>query len=273
MPSTTCMVDPLPEGVSRALVEQVELAGLRASQPPEELEIDGWLLRCLPGKAKRARCVNALRAGERSLDDKLAECARLFREAGLPLYMRITPFSAPTGLDEALAARGWARHDATRVLVHPRLEALAPMDPPAGLCAQATGADDYALAVGLLRGSSMAEIAAHAQRLRASSVPYRGCVWRQGAQSEVVACAQVARDGELAGLYDVCPAPAARGRGLATALCASVLREAHEAGARIGYLQVDADNAAALTVYRRLGFVDAYGYHYRLAPEVEASAH
>ena len=131
-----------------------------------------------------------------------------------------------------MAARGWARHDATRVLVHPRLEALAPMDPPAGLCAQATGADDYALAVGLLRGSSMAEIAAHAQRLRASSVPYRGCVWRQGAQSEVVACAQVARDGELAGLYDVCTAPAARGRGLATALCASVLREAHEAGAR-----------------------------------------
>jgi ribosomal protein S18 acetylase RimI-like enzyme len=147
------------------------------------------------------------------------------------------------------------------------------MDRPAGLCTQATGADDYALAVGLLRGSSMAEIAAHAQRLRASPVPYRGCVWRQGAQSEVVACAQVARDGELAGLYDVCTAPAARGRGLATALCASVLREAHEAGARIGYLQVDADNAAALTVYRRLGFVDAYGYHYRLAPEVEASAH
>ena len=90
MPSTTCLVDPLPEGVSRPLVEQVELAGLRASQPPEQAEIDGWLLRCLPGKAKRARCVNALQAGERSLDDKLAECARLFREAGLPLYMRIT---------------------------------------------------------------------------------------------------------------------------------------------------------------------------------------
>jgi ribosomal protein S18 acetylase RimI-like enzyme len=89
----------------------------------------------------------------------------------------------------------------------------------------------------------------------------------------VLACAQVAREGELAGLYDVYTAPDARGRGLATALCARVLRLAQAAGARTGYLQVDAGNAAALTVYRRLGFLDTYGYHYRLSPADEASAY
>lgn len=269
------VADPLPPGLDQALVAQVELAGLRASQPPEQLECDGWLLRRLPGKAKRARCVNALLAGERSLDEKLAECARLYQEAGLPLYIRVTPFSAPAGLDEVLAARGWRLHDATQVLVHPALADLPTFELPPGLDDEAASAEGYAAAVGALRGSSPGEIAAHARRLQASPVPYRGRLWRAaaGAPGAVLACAQVAQEGELAGLYDVCTAPAARGRGLATALCAHVLRQAHAAGARIGYLQVDAANAAALKVYRRLGFVAAYGYHYRLQPADEANAH
>jgi hypothetical protein len=38
----------------------VEDAGLNASAPPQQLWLDGWLVRLCPGKAKRARCVNAL---------------------------------------------------------------------------------------------------------------------------------------------------------------------------------------------------------------------
>ena len=34
-------------------------------------------------------------------------------------------------------------------------------------------------------------------------------------------------------------------------------------GAKTAYLQVDSENDAALSVYRRLGFADAYRYHYR----------
>lgn len=276
--SGACILDPLPPGVSLGLVEQVEVAGLRASQPPEQVDVDGWLLRCLPGKAKRARCVNALSAGKRSLDDKLAECAHRYREAGLPLFVRITPFSAPPGLDDVLAARGWRLHDATRVLVHPALAEVPAPDLPAGVRDEPADVQGYAAAVGALRGSTALEITSHALRLRASPVPYQGRIWREAtppgaAPGAVLACAQVARDGELAGLYDVYTAPAARGRGWATALCARVLRQAHAAGARMGYLQVDADNAPALKVYRRLGFVEAYRYHYRLSPEDEASAH
>ena len=247
---------------------RVEAAGLRASQSPEEFELDGWLVRRLPGKARRARCVNALAAGVRGLDDKLQACAALYREAGLPLVFRITPFSQPPGLDRHLAERGWVLDDETRVLVLPDLGNLTGEAPlPPGLQAHHPSPRAYAAVVGALRGSSPAAIDAHAARLEASPVPYRGLVW-QDAAGQPWACGQVAVDGELAGLYDVHTAVGRRGRGLATALCAGLLAQARASGARIGYLQVGADNHAARTVYARLGFGDAYGYHYRLPPAV-----
>jgi GNAT superfamily N-acetyltransferase len=100
-------------------------------------------------------------------------------------------------------------------------------------------------------------------------VPYTGLVWRDGAAA-VQACGQFARDADLVGLYDIFTAPAARGRGLARALCARLLQMARDEGARTAYLQVDAANAPARAVYTRLGFQDGYTYHYR---SPEAGAH
>ena len=39
-----------------------------------------------------------------------------------------------------------------------------------------------------------------------------------------------------------------------------------EKGAVASYLQVEADNHPARRIYQRLGFADAYAYHYRVAP-------
>lgn len=262
----------------RALLARVEDAGLNASAPTRQLWMDGWLVRLAAGKAKRARCINAVAAGARALPDKLAACQALYREAGLPVFVRVTPFTQPPTLDDELASRGWLRLDDSRVMVCPSLQPLAPPDVPAGVVEQEVDGATYAAVVGALRGSPEVDVRAHAQRLATSPVPYRGFVWRRGAAAaalpaaadEVLACAQFAREGDLAGLYDVHTAEPARGRGYAQGLCARLLGRAREEGAAVGYLQVDAANAPALAAYRRLGFLDAYGYHYR---SPEAGAH
>ena len=250
------------------LLRRIEDAGLNASAPPQQRWLDGWLLRFSPGKAKRARCVNAVAPGRRGLDEKLAECAAVLAAAGLPLLVRITPFSQPPDLDDQLAARGLARIDDTRVMVRPTLAELPAGAVPAGIAEEAVDAAAYAGAVGALRGSPAAQIEAHAQRLALSPVPYAGLVWRQA--GGVVACGQFAREGSLVGLYDVFTAPAARGAGLATALCTRLLSRARAEGATAAYLQVDAGNAPARAVYRRLGFADGYAYHYRCADPAAA---
>ena len=65
------------------------------------------------------------------------------------------------------------------------------------------------------------------------------------------------------GRYDVSTDPAVRGQGLASRLCAAFLDQARASDARVAYLQVEVDNLPARAIYRRLGFVDAYQYHYR----------
>lgn len=265
-------LSPAVEGGARllanldtVLLSRVEDAGLNASAPPQQRWLDGWLVRLSPGKAQRARCINAVAAGRRAVADKLAECAALFAEAGLPLLVRVTPFTQPADLDHQLAANGWALHDETRVMVLPTLSPRPATPAPRGATLLAADASSYAPIVGTLRGTSLAGQAAHAERLSTSPVPYLGYVLHDE-RGAVLGCAQIAREGPLVGLYDVHTADGARGKGFASWICEHLLSESAKEGAASAYLQVGADNHAARRIYARMGFVDAYGYHYRVAP-------
>jgi RimJ/RimL family protein N-acetyltransferase len=86
------------------------------------------------------------------------------------------------------------------------------------------------------------------------------------AGGDIVCAAQMAIDGDLAGIFDVVSASSARGKGYATLACADLLAWAQRHGARAAYLQVSANNAPAVAVYRKLGFATSYTYHYRGRP-------
>ena len=140
---------------------------------------------------------------------------------------------------------------------------------PNGLVLEPLALAEFAEVVGRLRGSPPGHRAAHAERLALSPVPYQGWVLRRADSAAgadggaVLACGQTAVESELVGLYDVFTAPEVRGQGLARRLCSALLARAGAAGASMAYLQVDADNAPARAIYQRLGFDDAYSYHYR----------
>lgn len=278
LPDEPPLLPPAQHRISRAmnpadlpitLLSRVEDAGINASAPPQQRWIDGWLLRYSPGKAKRARCIQAVADGRLPLAERLALCGAVLCDAGLPMVVRITPFSRPEGLDTALADLGYHLLDDTCVMVATQGPAQA--DPlPAGWRLDRVGHAAFAEAVGALRGSAANQRAAHAERLTASPVPYQGWLLTRAGDSEVLACGQTATEGDLVGLYDVFTHPAVRGRGLARRLCAALLNQARAAGARVAYLQVEADNVPARAIYQRLGFVDAYRYHYR-TPDRDAA--
>jgi ribosomal protein S18 acetylase RimI-like enzyme len=251
------------------LLLRVEEASINASAPREQLWIDGWLVRFSAGKAKRARCIQAVAPGRLPLEQRFQRCLAVYAGAGLRPYVRITPFSQPSELDAWLAGGGLERIDETRVMV-----AALPSPPGLGEDAvhsdhairfQATAAADFAEWIGVQRGSTASERRAHAVRLQHAPVRHHATlvVDRSGT---VVAGGQVAIEDELAGLYDVFTVADARNRGWAQRLCGHLLSQAASQGARIAYLQVEAVNDAARRLYSRLGFADAYAYHYRTPP-------
>jgi ribosomal protein S18 acetylase RimI-like enzyme len=195
------------------------------------------------------------------LADKILRCEEVFAEAGLPAVVRITPFTRPAALDAELEARGYRRRDETLVLVRPELPPIA-VPAAAGLSVETIGPARFAQIAGGLRQASIALREAHAERLANAPVPFTGWLLRR--DSEIVACGQHAIEGDLVGLYDIYTVEAARGQGLAGALCVQMLEHARSLGARHAYLQVEARNAPALRLYRRLGFTDGYRYHYRI---------
>lgn len=250
-------MSPLPA----VLLQRVEDAGLNASAPPQQRWIDGWLVRLSPGKARRARCINAVAAGRGSIAEKLARCEAAYARAGLPLLFRITPFSQPGGLATHLDYLGLRAFDDTRVLVCADLAQRAAPVLPEGVSLRDVALDHFAQRVGTWRGSPLAHRQSHAERLRNSPVPFHA--FELVAGGDVVACGQFALEDDLVGLYDVFTAEPFRGQGHARLLCAHLLARGQALGAAHGYLQVDAQNAPALAVYRALGFVDGYAYHYR----------
>ena len=153
------------------LLSRIEDAGLNASAPPQQRWLDGWLVRFSPGKAKRARCVNAVADGRSALSERLAACEQVFADAQLPLIVRVTPFSQPNGLDGHLAEYGLRRFDDTRVMVAALADEPS-LELPAGMQINALALEPFARRVGELRGSPLAQRQAHAERLLNSPVPF-----------------------------------------------------------------------------------------------------
>jgi ribosomal protein S18 acetylase RimI-like enzyme len=238
---------------------RIEELSLNSSAPPGQLLYDGWILRLLKGKAKRARSVNAVYASTRPLGEKIEYCERLYARAGVPALFRITPFSNPPELDRELEFRGYERFDNTSVeaatIHHAQL---------ANGNAQSLELKAWVDAVGELRASPAAHREAHFARIDGMPLAKLPVAVREG--ERIVATGLAIVEEDCVGLFDIITDADAQRRGHAKTVVATLLRRAWELGARHAYLQVQEDNVAARRLYSQFGFAQQYLYFYRGRP-------
>lgn len=250
-------------------LEQIAALGWRALATEQ---LGDWLLRAGDGFTGRANSVLLLGSPGIALSEAVEHVGAWYAAHGLPAMFQVPlPDSAAT--DRWLAERGWTTGNDVRMLVadlEPLLDSGAWAPRPVTQSRQpwAVQVDDrpdepwlacYHYRGGDLPGNARTVIE-NGDRLGFASV-------RSTADpTQVLAIARGSVDRRWLGVTAVEVTPDLRRRGLARVLLEALARWAGALGAHSCYLQVAADNAPALALYARAGFVDHHRYHYRLPP-------
>ena len=263
-------VPPRPSVRSRLSADEVAIRAA-ASWPALEVQhVGDWLLRASAGFSLRGN--SALLAGDPGtpVEEALASVVSFYEARGLPPQAQVVVASTPAG---ELQSRGWTEVMG-EVDVEVRLAGVAQVSRAVrrGLrgAAPAVRIDDHATDDWLAPDHrALAHLPASSRVLEGpGDVAFASVV---GDDGRVVAKGRAAlgERGEVwAGLTDLWVDPARRREGLASTVIGELLAWAAERGATTAYLQTTTDNAPALALYGRLGFVTHHRYHYLRAPHL-----
>jgi GNAT superfamily N-acetyltransferase len=235
---------------------------LNATQPLDQLQYDGWLLRFSRDDAKRSRSVNPIYGSSRPLSEKIAHCESLYAQRGMPALFRLTPFAKPPDLDQALAERGYEQVE-TSLVMYADLHGPLP-NVRADLRFERPHLSKWLDLAAVMRGLSPQRKQAEYERLFEGTLPGFAVLAFLG--DTPVACGLTIVEEDYAGLFDICTPGDYRNQGIATALCAHLMQTARLHGADRCWLSVVVDNASALRVYEKLGFSPVFEYWYRARP-------
>ncbi len=239
-------------------VDSLERATVQAVAP-EQLDdtVPGWLLPMDPGTVGRAQCAVPLShaAPDVRLIDDIAE---RYRARGFTVAWRLPDVPAFAPFTQALGGRGFTRRQPTLTQVTRVADLLQRL--PEGPTAQLADAPDTAwLAMFLGEGLDPVDGASRSRSLaRARGTAFASFI--EGGQT--LACGAASLGHGWLGVHGMRTAASQRGRGLAGAVMRAMALEAQRRGIDRVFLQVDASNAPALSLYRRLGFDTAWGYAY-----------
>jgi ribosomal protein S18 acetylase RimI-like enzyme len=218
---------------------------------------DGWLLRCTGGASRRPNSVNCITPSALPLSEKIAAAETLYERWGREAIFRLTPL-ADEGLDQVLEQRGYQVQEPTFVqLASVTQHGVAPE-----VHLYTSARETWIAAALRVRGLGEGEAAVFAAQHRAIGVE---SVWALVTANGLPAAVGVgALERGWVGLHGIYVSQKMRRRGLARIVSETLLGYAHARGARRSWLQVAQANAAALPLYRFLGFSTAYSYHHRI---------
>lgn len=253
-----------------AEIEAIERNTVQAVAP-ERLDtgLPGWLLPMDPGTVGRAHCAVPLShaAPEPAL---IPEIEARYRTQGFTLAWRLPDRPQDAGwarFGEALNAHGFQRIDPTQTHVADAAELLRrlPAAPPGTELRLDASPDAAWLAMFLGEGLDPVDGACRARALSRAAGTRFASLREHG---ETLACGAASFSHGWVGVHGMRTAASQRGRGLAGAVLRTMAEQALAAGLPQLFLQVTADNAAALALYRRAGFRLAWPYAYWRRPRV-----
>jgi GNAT superfamily N-acetyltransferase len=235
-------------------LEQVASAGWPA---PQQDRIGDWLLRAAEGWTARANSALPVGLPGRPLSAAIDAVSEWYLSRKLQPAIMV-PEPVGRRLTAELSRRGWTPDPGVLVQTAPLgtiTAAATGCQHPVqlDLAPEETWLERVAAAKGTPRASALAVLTG-VSRCRFARV----C--RADGSITAIGRGVVADDGEWLGISLVEVVGSERRRGLATAVVGALARWAGQEGASRAYLQVLADNVAAISLYDRLGFTTHHRY-------------
>lgn len=232
---------------------------LRAWPARKTAALDGWVMLTDGGVTGRANAVSPL-AFHGKLGEAIGVVQRHYTEHLMRPTFRIARGAcAPIDLPENLIARGWKPSNETRVMTAPLHAALATLPAPADV----TLSPDYPPAVDAILRETAASDAEYEERrglAQRTPQPRRFAVVGDSDAVQAVGLCVIVEG--MAGVFLMRTHPAHRRKGLARRVLAALLAWGRDNGATGAFLQVEADNAPAVSLYQAAAFKTVYSYDY-----------
>jgi ribosomal protein S18 acetylase RimI-like enzyme len=234
----------------------IDLATIRTWPAAVTEERNGWFYLAAGGVTGRVNAAWPIGWTGRDVDAAIDDVEAWYAARGLlPRFKLTNDGYAPANLASRLQQRGYEPVMPTLIMTADVAPTEAPSDvrlsttmPPAfdaALKAASRDASEY---------DERQSIALRAPRPAAFAVIER--------DHRVAAIGMTAAAGDLAGVFLMRTAPEARRQGLGRRVLVALMASCHHWGARTAFLQVDADNAAAITLYERAGFSPLSTYRF-----------
>ncbi len=242
------------------MIRVLEEQGLSAWPALHTQLFDGWVLRASGGYTRRANSVHPLYPARLTLAEKVAHAEAFYAGQYLPTIFKLTSETQPERLDNDLERLGYQWQPGAVVQTCP-LPAVPPTR-DANLTMgkfSASWREDY---IRLNNGKHTDKRSIITQLF--ARLDARFATFYESGQA--VAVAMLVIVGGYAGVFDVAVDPAYRRQGHGTRLMNGLLAAAWQGGAHTTYLQVEPNNAAAMSLYGKLGFTERYHYWYRVKP-------
>ncbi len=244
------------EATSPRLRNRLEQLSDRAMPGSHRDVMGSWRLRAALAVTGRANSAWPAGSPNCPLPEAVDRVERWYRRRNLTPQFQMFD-DADEALISELDARDW-EHEAESVVMASRLEAaMAAVPSPTSR--------RWTVTVSGEPSPLFAELLGDGRRLEevtTTALPQR-FVTVVDDRRQLLGGGMTTIDGEWAGILSMKTQPEARRRGVASTVIRQLADSAMEQGAQRGWLQVQADNIAAVTLYERLGFETAHRYRYR----------
>ncbi len=246
---------------------QIDQICSNAWPPLRQVVTGDWVIRLSGGLTRRANSVNPMIAQAQNLAPALELATKLFAANGQPVFVRVPGF-LDHRVERHLTNLGYTA-EAETLSLFGSLDSSFERDGAVTLhdCAS----EDWLASKARLSGLDSEQTALYSRILSGIGLPVAFAALRQGGRTQALAYAVV--QDRMLSIDSVVTEASQRNRGYGRRTLQALLAWGHAAGAREVCLQVEADNPAAIALYRKLGLKDeVYRYHYRKAPTPTKSA-